>query len=410
MAKTANDEKKKRKKGKRGNNEGTVYERSDGRWAAQLTTGYDIKTGRPKRTTLYGKSRGEVAEKLKKALYEQQIGTFVEPSKLTFGEWLLRWLDVYKKNRVKPTTYADYLKVAEDHIIPSLGQMPIQDLRTSHLQEFYNYKTTDGRKDGKDGGMSASKIHLMHVLIGGALKQAASPAERLIPYNPDEWTARPAVEAPEIETYSKEEVRLYLDVAKQHRLYAAFLLDFTTGLRRGEVLGITWKNLDLDTGTLTVKSSLSRVKLAGEEKSILLFGDPKTKSSKRIIPLLPAVVAEVKKHKARQAEDKLFFGQAYEDKNLVFATAMGKPIDPRNFYGKHVRIIKKAGLKHIRVHDIRHTVATILLDEGENVKNVAELFGHANASFTLNRYAHSTPEGKERAINRLGNALNFANQ
>lgn len=390
-----------KKAGKRGHGEGTIYQRPDGRWTAQVTFGHDAE-GKPKRVTFYGKTRKEVQEKLDKTRAELQAGTFAEPSKITLGEWLIKWLTVYVRPKVKPGSYANYDHIARTHIIPALGNIPLQYLRTNVIQEFYNQKIKNGRLNGK-GGLSPRIIHLMHQVINGALKQAVR--ERLINTNPAEHTTRPGLKYKEMSPLTADEVNKYLEAARGERLYPAFLLELTSGLRRGELLAASWDCVDLVNGTLTVKRTLARVRLVDSGTSELQFSEPKTESGKRVIPLLPEVVQELKSHKARQAQEKLIVGQAYRDNGLVFATPTGGPIEPRNFHRKHTQILKKAGLRHVRLHDLRHTFATILLQAGENPENLRDLLGHSKTSTTLDLYCHSTMDGKKKAISRLAGII-----
>jgi integrase len=387
---------------KRGHGEGTIYKRKDGKWEAKASIGCDPATGKLKRVTRYFDTRKEAQDWLAQVQHEKKTGVFVEPDKTTVGAWVMRYLQTYAKPKVKPNTFADYMDVLKNHIIPAIGTIPLQALRTSAIQELYNRKAESGRLDGK-GGLSPRTIHLIHLVLNGALKQAVR--ERLIQHNPAEYTVRPPMKHKEMAVLSPEEVNRYLETAREDRLYAAFLLELTTGLRRGELLALTWDCVDFAKGAITVKQSLSRVRYAEEGFTRLEITDTKTEASKRTIPLLPEVVRELKALKRKQAEEKLLFGPAYQDKNLVFATPTGTPIEPRNFYRKHAAMLKKAGLRHVRLHDLRHTFATILLQEGENPENLRDLLGHTKTSTTLDLYCHSTMEGKKKAVERLKTVL-----
>ncbi|AFQ46419.1 tyrosine-type recombinase/integrase [Desulfosporosinus meridiei] len=397
--------KKKKKAGKRGNNEGTIYERSDGRWTAQVITGYD-NLGKPKRKTVYGKGRQEVAEKLKTLLHEIQTGSYVQPTKVIFGDWLLKWLKAYKEPNVKPETYVDYIDLANKHILPRLGDIPLQSIDSITIQEFYNYKGKFGRLDGKPGGLSPRRLHMMHQLINGALMKAVKG--RMIRFNPADDIELPSIEHEEFQTFSIDEVNQYLEALQQDRLYALFLLELTTGLRRGEILGIPRDKFNPNKDEIEIVQTLKRKKLDGEEKSQLIFSTPKTKKSKRKIPLLPEVIKQIIKFQATQRQERLFFGPKYRDCGLLFTSEVGTPIEPRNLNRKHYSILQKAELKHIRVHDLRHTVASLLLDDGVNPSNVSDILGHTKTSTTLDIYGHSSTHGKERAIARLGDLLKSA--
>lgn len=380
--------------GKRGHGEGTITKRKDGRWMAQVTVGRDPLTGKLKRKTFYGKTRREVQEKLDNFKAEVKTGTYVEPRKTTFGDWVTCWLELYVKPTVKMSTFSKYRINARTHIIPNLGHIELQQLTTDHIQEFYNALAKTH---------SSSVIAIVHQIISGCLKAAVK--QKVILNNPAEHTVRPTVKYREITPLSPQEVTAYLEAAKGERLYAAFLLDFYTGLRRGELLALRWSDIDLDAGILTVRRSLSRVETY-DGKTKLVFSEPKTASSKREIPLLPFVLQELKAHKARQAQEKLLLGQAYQDNDLVFATAEGKPVEPRNLLRKHKAILKKAGLRsEIRIHDIRHTFGTLLAQAGENPKNLQAILGHADIRTTLGTYCHSGIEDKKRAMERLANVL-----
>jgi len=380
---------------KRGHGEGTIYKRKNGTWAAQVTIGRDPLTGKLKRKTFYGKTRKEVQEKRDTFMAEVKTGTYVEPNKTTFGDWTARWLELYVKPKVKMSTYSKYQIHLKTHIIPNLGHIELQNLTTDHIQEFYNALAKTH---------SSSVVAIVHQTVSGALKAAVK--QKVILNNPAEHTVRPSVKYKEIMPLSKEEVAVYLEAAKGERLYAAFLLDFYTGLRRGELLALRWGDIDLDEGILKVKQSLSRVENPDTGKSELIFSEPKTESSKREVPLLPFVVQELRAHKARQNEEKLLLGATYQDNGLVFATAEGKPVEPRNLLRKHKAILKKAGLRsEIRIHDIRHTFGTLLAQAGENPKNLQAILGHADIRTTLGTYCHSGIEDKKRTMERLAGIL-----
>ena len=379
-----------KKAGKRANGEGTIRQRKDGRWEVIITVGTDPMTGKPKTKSLYGKTQKEVKEKRDAYFVAVKTGTYVEPDRTTFGTWVTRWLDLFAKPKVRMSTYAKYRINTKTHILPKLGNVELQKLTTEHIQEFYNEKAAS---------LSSSVIAILHQIINGSLKQAVR--QKVIINNPAENTVRPTVKYKEISPLTSLEVTAYLETAKNERLYAAFLLDIYTGLRRGELLALRWKNVDLKAGVLTVKESLNRVETYSG-KTELVFSEPKTANSKREIPLLSNIVQELKAHKARQNEEKLFFGQAYQDNDLVFTTHEGKPIEPRNFLRKHKALLKRAGLREeVRIHDLRHTFGTMLGQSGENPKNIQLIMGHADIRTTLGTYCHSTLEDKKKAIEKL---------
>jgi integrase len=376
---------------KRGHGEGTIRKHKNGKWEARLSIGYDPMTGKLKQVSKYFKTRKEGQDWLIENQHNINTGRFIEPDKLTLGDWVKRWLTVYVKPGIRPTSYANYVDAANLHIIPALGHIPIQSLRTNNIQELYNLKSTEG--------LSGFMVQRIHRVLSGALKQAVK--ENLIPFNSAEHTTRPKIKRKEILPLSIEEANKYLETARSDSLYPAFLLELTSGLRRGELLAIDWNNVDFAKGEIAIKQSLCRVRYIDEGKTKLELTDVKTEASKRVIPLLKDVVMELKKLKAKQIEERLFFGQCYHNNNLVFCSEDGKPVDPRNFHRKHTSILKKAGIRHVRVHDLRHSFATILLQEGENPENLRDMLGHTRTSTTMDLYCHSTIEGKRKAVNRL---------
>lgn len=387
----------KRKTKKRASGEGLVRKRPDGRWEARITVGIDPVTGKPKFKHFYGKTQAEAIEKRDAYLTAVRTGTYVEPQKILFGEWVNRWLELFVKPKVRQSTYAKYQINTRTHIVPALGHIELQKLTTEHIQEFYNEKAQTH---------SSSVIAILHQIINGSLKQAVK--QRVVLNNPAEYTERPQVRYREVEPLTEEEVSKFLQAARGDRLYAAFLLDLFTGLRRGELLALRWSDVDFKAGTITVRESLSRVEIE-PGKTELVFSEPKTESGKRTIPLLPEVVQELKRHKARQNEERLFFGREYEDNDLVFCTPTGKPIDPRNFLRKLKGILKKAGLREeIRVHTLRHTFGNVIAQAGENPRNLQALMGHADIRTTLGTYCHSGLDDKRRAVEKLAPFLNVA--
>ncbi|HHU87405.1 MAG TPA: site-specific integrase [Peptococcaceae bacterium] len=409
MAKKAEgEEKKKKKTKKRGNNEGTIVQRPDGRWMAQITVGYNPVNGNPKRRTFYGKTRKEVVEKMDAARAEIRAGTYVEPTKLTTGDWIKQWLVDYMKPSLRTTTWASYDHIAKLHIIPVIGKIPLNRLTTSDLQKLYSEKLANGRVDGK-GGLSIRTVRYIHQIIHGALEKAKEV--KLVQSNVSEATNLPKLKYKEKMPLTSEQVRRFKTVIKQDRLYAAFLLELATGLRRGELLALKWEDIDLEKGVLSVKRTITRTRIeGGKTKTGLVFQEPKTDQSKRTVPIPASVVAELKAHKARQAQEKLRLGGEivngeyvpnYKDNGLVFCTVDGKPLDPRNLLRTHTRLLEKAKLPHVSFHDLRHTFATIMMEMDENPRILQEILGHANVNITLGIYSHPTHAMKERAAAKM---------
>jgi integrase len=367
---------------KRGNNEGTITRRKDGRWEARISLSRDA-TGKLKRVTLYGKTRQEVADKLAKALHDKQQGTVVAPQKLTLSAWLATWLQHYKRPRIRSNTLDQYEMIVKRHLIPSFGHIALRDLRPDHVQHYYHEKAQQG--------LEASTIKSHHVVLSNALTQAEK--NQLVPRNVCRLTELPRQPRKERRTLTVNQVmKQLLSVLQGDRLHAAFIALFMTGLRRGELLGLRWQDVDLDAGIVQVRQILVRIynrDAVGEgRKTRLVFQAPKTEKSRRSIPIPALCLAALKRHKAQQAEEKLLLGPGYQDHGLVFAQAHGGPIDPRSMDRYFTQALQRAGLPTIRLHDARHTYATLMLKQGIPLKGVQTLLGHSSISVTADIYTH----------------------
>jgi len=314
---------------------------------------------------------------------------------LTFSQWLDIWMNQFMKIKLRPTTYSSYTQLINKHIKPKLGYIQLQNLSPLAIQECYNSLLLEN--------LSAKTVKNIHVIIHSALKQAIKCG--YIKQNVSEAVALPKVERPEIKTLSSEQVTTFLQAAKSDSLYPAFLLELYTGLRRGELLGLKWDDIDFDNCTIHVKRSLVRVYDHNLKKTTLLLQPPKTKAGYRVIPIPDFVVAELKELYEEHQRIKLSQSN-FNSLNLMFVTTQGTPIDPRNFERKFKRLLKKANLPNIRLHDLRHTVATLLLQQNVHPKIVQEILGHRDISTTLDIYSHVNIELKKKATSCLVEILN----
>jgi len=384
--------------GKRGHGEGSIYKRKDGKWEAKASIGYDPATGKIKRATRYFKTRQEAQAWLAEVQHEKNTGSFVEPDRVTVGDWLDRWLRVYAREKVAVTSYDFYETLVRCHIKPGIGAIELQKLRPINIQQMYAEKRQQGRLDGS-GGLSAETIRRIHNILHSALKQAVR--EGLIQRNPADAVEPPKLVKQEIRPLEKEAVTRFLEAIRDDRLYALFVMAVGTGVRRGELLALRWEDVNLVKGTATVKRTVARVRQeGGPTKTKLIFKEPK-RGKFRTVPLAGFVLQALREHKKRQAQEKLFFGQAYQDNGLVFATEDGRPIDPRNFTRRYTGLLQRAGIEHTRFHNWRHTFATILLEQGEHPKVVQEMLGHARINITLDTYSHIMPGMMEAAAEKL---------
>jgi integrase len=371
---------------RRSNNEGSITKRKDGRWMARVLTGYNDQ-GAPIRKAVYGKSEKEVKEKLTEIMYKRQTGTYKEPSKTTVSQWLDNWLDDYMKPSLRPTTWANYETQIRVHIKPAIGNLKLSQLQTGHLQRLYNSKI--------DANMSPKTVKNIHTVIHAALHQAI--LENLIINNPADAVKLPKSRQKEMATLDNNGLKKFFTIAAESKYYGAYLLALSTGLRRGELLALRWSDVDLNKRTITVRQSLSRV------KGGLIFQEPKTPLSQRTISIPKEVVWELRKIMGRQSNVKQLDKKIYDDKyDLVFCTEIGKPLDPSTFTRAFQRDLLAAGLPKLRFHDIRHTFATISLQEGVSVRAVQEALGHYSPAFTMTVYSHVTEQMKKEHNKKIG--------
>ncbi len=383
-----------RKGNKRGKGEGTIYQRSDGTWTAQITTGHDPKTGKLKRRTFYGKTRSEVAQKMAKTVNEVNNGSYVEPSNITLEQWLYDWLK--SKVNIEDETRKIYEKNIELHIAPVLGKMKLKDIRHRDIQAFIREKSLNGRLDGK-GGLAPKMVKNIFRTLFSALKQAHK--ERLTIYNEAEEVELPKVKKKEIKTLSVEEVSKFLSFIKEHPNYVAIRLDLFCGLRRGELLGLRWKDIDLKKGIIKINQQIVTSKR---------IKNLKTASSKRTITLYGNIIDLLKEHKSKQNEVKLLLGTSYKKElDLVFCHGDGSPLSPKVFYNQYKTLLDRAGLESISLHALRHTAATLMLEAGIPAKTVQEILGHSSISTTLDVYGHVTPKMQNDAAQKMNEIISI---
>ena len=384
---------------RRGKGEGSITKRNDGTWQASIQIGI-TDSGKPKRKYYYGKTRKEVQEKLSKAVHEVNQGTFKEPSKLTVGEWLDTWINEYMKNNIRSTTWESYEAQIRVHIKPEIGKVKLSQLQTKHIQALLNAKFEGGRHDGKEGGLSNRSIKYIHTVLHSALEQALK--ENMLIVNPCNAVKMPKKdEEKKIKYLTIEQVRIFLEYAKESRFYSAYILALNTGLRRGEILGLKWDCIDFEKATLSVREN------AVITKDGIKLSKPKTKSSIRTIPIPQSALKELKRHQIKQLEYKKFqMRGAYEEHELVFPNEFGRLMDPHNFARNFEGIMKRIKKENkdfpdITLHCLRHTFATLSLESGIPAKTIQEILGHSTISMTLDLYSHVTEKMKFEASEKI---------
>lgn len=382
---------------KRGAGEGSITQRKDGMWQGAVTVGRN-KNGTQKRKYFYGKTRAEVSKKITTAIKDLQEGTFIDSSAdTTVEQWLTHWLWTYKKNELKQTTFEQYETLFRIHLYPKIGTVKLTDLEPDKLQTVYN--------DMTQNGLSPKTIRTLNTVLHAGLKQAIWNGH--INKNITEQVTIPRNEYKEMRVLSKDEQSKLMDVLKQDRMGPAIIFSLLTGVRRGELLSLKWSDIDLEKRLIYIRRTVNRVKnYEGEgNKTKLVVGDTKTTKSRRIIPIINYLYDVLNEHKAVQDREKALAGEIYEDNDLVFATEIGRLIDPGNFNRTFTRMTKRAGIEHANPHSLRHTFATRSLETGISLKILQELMGHSSMAITSDVYAHVMLERKIEEMNKLNDII-----
>lgn len=359
-----------------------IKKRRDGRYEMRYVV--QTATGE-KRRSVYGRTQGEVREKLAKAVADARGGLVFEADKLTVGEYLKAYI-ADSGSRVRPKSHRRYEDLANVHILPVIGSVRLATLTPEHLRSLYRERLS--------AGYSARTIQHAHALLKQVLEQAL--ADGLVLRNVSEAVKPPKSTSKEINPLSPEETRRLLSAAKYDRYEALYVLAVTSGLRRGELLGMMWDDLDLENCTLQVRRTLQRGELL----------PPKTPRSRRSIKLTRRAAAALAGHRERQMAEKAELNWEWHEQNLVFPNRVGRYTDGDNLAGRHFKpLLRSAGLPDIRFHDLRHTCATLLLTQGVHPKVVSEMLGHANISITLDTYSHVIPGMGDAAAGAMDEAL-----
>ena len=376
---------------KRANGEGSIRKRKDGRWEGRYTAGHDPETGKAIYKNVLGKTQAEVKEKLKQAIGETQALDVTKVGKYTIGQWMEVWFQDYAKIKVRPSSHQTYQGYIHNHIRPNIGEIPLEKLTSLELQKFYKKLLTQGRVDrveakGQPKGLSAKTVRNIHQILSSALKLAQE--QRLILTNPAEGCALPRVEHQEMKTLTTVQLASFFREARESGVFELYYLELATGLRRGELLGLKWEDIDLERGDLRVRRQVSRIN--GEVVEAPL----KTKNAYRTLPLAEDTVSVLKEQRRKVGNSP-----------WVFPSPNGGPISPDSVLHMLHRVLKRAGLPKVRFHDLRHTFATLALQNGVDVKTVSGMLGHFSAGFTLDTYAHITSAAQRQAAKTMENVL-----
>lgn len=371
--------------GRQPKGEGSVFQRKDGRWLAQVT----LEDGRQKQ--FYARSEKEAWGKLHEAMREVEQGTLLPDRDQRLSQYLDYWLEQIERPTLKVGSYKRYRSILDNHLIPAFGHLQMRKLRVEHLDRFYTKKQADG--------LAPKTIHLIHNVLHKALETAVK--RHYIARNVCDEAVLPRIPWREIRPLSKEQADRLLQAAKGHRLETLITLAITTGMRRGELLALTWDDIDLVEGRVQIRRTVNRY---GADAGYVV-SEPKTAKGRRSI-ILPSFVRDLlQQHRLHQQELKVQAGETWQEHGLVFASTIGTFFHPNRLLKEFNELLREAGLPHVRFHDLRHSAATLLLTMGVHPKVVQEILGHSDISMTLDIYSHVLPTMQQEAMARLDQAF-----
>jgi integrase len=368
---------------RRSRGEGSLYYWEEKKlWVAKFT----LPNG--KRKTKYSKTQKEAREWLQNSLNQLRQGVFIADDKVTVSQFFERYMNDFAKYSLKPSTYHNYEMMIRLYINPDIGNIRLTQLRVDNLHFLYAKRRSEGLSD-----RMVQYVHgILHRTLNKALKWG------LITVNPADLAEAPTNKKKEMKVWTAEQVKTFLNYLKDDRWLAIYMTACGTGLREGELLGLSWSNVNLEEGNLKVTQSLYYIPRIG-----LVFSEPKSEKSRRLIMLPDFVIEALKAHKVRQ--DELRKSPNWKGNGLVFTTNIGTPISPRNLVRHFKQKTKEANLPDIRFHDLRHSFASILLEKNVHPKIVQEILGHSNITLTLNTYSHIIPTMQKEAMKTIDKIL-----
>lgn len=376
------------KRRRRVNGDGTISgPRKDGRYVGAFYA--PTTTGTRKRVYVYGRTRAEARERLLEEQAKVQQGIPVAARSWKLGEYLDYWLENVVKPTKRPATYALYEINVRVHLKPGLSKHQLRRMSVSTVQAFLNGKLRDGQ--------SIRNVQILRQILSAALTRAVR--EELVVRNVARLVELPTWEPEEVIPWSSGEALAFLEAARPDSLFPAFVLLMLYGMRRGEVLGLRWQDVDFQVDELRIRQQLQRIQ--GE----LHLGPVKTRAGRRDLPLLGLTKDALRIRQTQQAADRARLSDAWADTGLVFTTRTGRPVEPRNLVRSFARICDNAGLRKIRVHALRHTTASLLKDLGVPARDAQMILGHAHVSTTQQIYTHVDEVARREALGKLNRLL-----
>lgn len=378
---------------RRANGEGSVYKKANGKWQGELPLG--LKTnGRPDRKYFTGDTQKEVLDKMKAAKKLNEKGINLKAKQKRYGEWLDEWHKDFHSISVSNKTSVDNALLIEKYIKPGIGNLYVDEITTYDLQVFLNSLSEKGKIAG-EGGLSYNTVRLIYNVVKNSLAQAVT--NRMIVYNPAMGVKLPKRTVKETKFLTVEEEKNFIKECSHFRYGFAAHFCLKMGLRRGELLGLRWQDINFEEKYISVTQAASRQKPSLEEKSSMEIGELKTKHSYRIVPIPDNLIPLLQKHQVKQIKEIVKAGPAYEKNDLVFCGNKGKPAEVSRFYRTVQAIGERAGIKGVHPHVLRHTYSTRFSENDVHPKTIQLLMGHSSIKMQ-EIYTHATIETLNNAV------------
>ncbi|MDD5094305.1 MAG: tyrosine-type recombinase/integrase [Dehalococcoidia bacterium] len=359
---------------------GSIKRTKAGTWTCVFDLGVDPLTGKRKQQRMTFRTKVEAEKAVRDQLTRVENGGYVKPERLTVSQFLDQWMDSYARPNLSPSTVQGYAGIVNFHLKPGLGAIPLQRLEPLHISKFYTRLN--------DGTRTAKTCRNVHNVLAKALSQAVRL--RLIPFNPAKAVDAPRYQRRQMKLLTEAQVSLFEEAIEKSPFKDAFIISMYSGLRRAEVLGLRWCDVDLLLGQIKVSQTLLRIPGRG-----IIFKPPKSVSSRRPVDLGPTPCIALRKRKEQRTAELAAAGALLDEDSLIFSYIDGRPYEPTGFSHSFKEIARQIGCENMRLHDLRHYHGSALIKDGVNIKVVQERLGHADVATTLNFYAHTFP-GQDR--------------
>jgi integrase len=371
---------------------GHIYKRANDSWTIVYDLPIDSNGKRRQKSQTVKGTKKDAERTMREILTSIEQGAYVKPNKMTVGEWLNQWCETYAVTNTTKRTYVSYRSVLDNHLIPGLGRIYLSSLEPQQIQDYYARQLNVGRSDG-NGGLSARSVLYHHRILTKALDHAVRMG--VLVRNVAKVVSPPRVARKTMNILDPEQAMKFLDVASETVYYALYSTLLYTGMRRGEALALRWKNVDLLGLEINVVETVYKIKRQ------FIVKEPKTSHGKRAISVSPSLAGLLREHQAEQQRLRKEMGSSFCEEDLVFSWPDGRPFDADSVTHTFGKVMKKAGISGVRLHDLRHTHASLMLKAGIHAKVVSERLGHANIGITLDTYSHLLPGLQEDAAERF---------